>query len=120
MVALLPGLNPSRWALILAGTSTIGTQGAVEYVCREDTVQELLRHVSPKKAGRMPLFEAIIAVQIKGGVPVHSNVVVFHPSSQASERVTPRNFVFAPVTYAFNCLPDPSWSTDCIPTSFTL
>jgi hypothetical protein len=26
----------------------------------------------------MPRFEAIIAVQIKGGVPVHSNVVVFH------------------------------------------
>ena len=78
VVALLPGLNPSRWALLLAGTSTIGTQGAVEYVCREDTVQELLRHVSPKKSGRMPRFEAIIAVQIKGGVPVHSNVVVFH------------------------------------------
>jgi hypothetical protein len=79
VVALVPGLNPSRWALILAGTSTIGTEGAVEFVCREDTVRDLLGKIGNIKPGTKPLFEAVLDVQIKGGVPVHSSVVSFHP-----------------------------------------
>ena len=43
VVSLLPGLDPSRSILILAGNSTFGTQAAVEYVCREDSVKEFLR-----------------------------------------------------------------------------
>ena len=79
VVALVPGLNPSRWALILAGTSTIGTEGAVEFVCREDTVHDLLVRIGSIRAGTRPLFEAVLDIQIKGGVPVHSSVVSFHP-----------------------------------------
>src|SRR3984957_255581 len=41
VVSLLPGLDPAHWILILAGNSTFGTQAAVEYVCREDSVKEL-------------------------------------------------------------------------------
>ena len=79
MVALVPALNPSRWALILAGTSTIGTQAAVEYVCREDTVRELLKRAGNPKAGSRPLFEAVLDVHIKSGVPLRSEIVLFHP-----------------------------------------
>jgi hypothetical protein len=78
VIALLPGLNPSRWSLILAGTSTIGTQGAVEFVCREDTVRDLLARLGSSRSGSRPLFEAVIETQIKGGVPIHSNIVAFH------------------------------------------
>jgi hypothetical protein len=78
VIGLVPGLNPARWELILAGTSTIGTQGAVEYVCREDTVRELLSHLPRTGAGGIPLFEAILDIQIKGGVPVQSRIVAFH------------------------------------------
>ncbi len=31
---------------ILAGTTTIGTQAAVEYVCEKDSLEELLRNLS--------------------------------------------------------------------------
>ena len=79
VVALVPALNPSRWALILAGTSTIGTQAAVEFVCREDTVRELLKRAGSPKPGSRPLFEAVLDVHIKGGVPLRSEIVVFHP-----------------------------------------
>ena len=78
VVALVPGLNPLRWALILAGTSTIGTQGAVEYVCRENTVRELLNRVGNTKPGSRPFFEAVLDIHIKGGVPVRSEIVLFH------------------------------------------
>jgi hypothetical protein len=78
VVALVPALNPSRWALILAGASTIGTQAAVEFVCREDTVRELLNRAGNPKPGSRPLFEAVLDVHIKGGVPLRSEIVVFH------------------------------------------
>ena len=78
VVGLVPALNPSRWALILAGTSTIGTQAAVEFVCRDDTVRELLSRVGQTAPGTRPLFEAVLDVHIKGGVPVRSDVVLFH------------------------------------------
>ncbi len=78
VIGLVPGLNPSRWALILAGTSTIGTQGAVEYVCREDTLRDLLEFAGKGKPGSLPRFEAVLDVHIKGGVPVQSKIVSFH------------------------------------------
>jgi hypothetical protein len=84
VIALVPGLNPSRWSLILAGTSTIGTQGAVEYVCREDTVRDLLGRMGTAGSPR-PTFEAVIEIQIKGGVPIHSSIVAFH-ARQAGSR----------------------------------
>jgi hypothetical protein len=77
VVALVPGLNPSHWALILAGISTMGTQGAVEYVCRDDTARELVDRLGPSPGSR-PLFEAVLEIQIKGGVPVHSRLAAFH------------------------------------------
>jgi len=83
VVALAPGLNPSRWALILAGVSTIGTEGAVEFICREDTLRELLGRIGNIKPGTRPLFEAVLDIQVKGGVPVHSSLVLFHPRRPA-------------------------------------
>ena len=78
VVGLVPALNPSRWALILAGTSTIGTQAAVEYLCRDDTVRELLNRLGNIRPGTRPLFEAVLHVHIKGGVPVRSEIISFH------------------------------------------
>ena len=40
VIALLPGVSPGRFMMILAGTTTFGTQGAVEFVCRPDSVQK--------------------------------------------------------------------------------
>jgi hypothetical protein len=79
VVALVPALNPARWALILAGTSTIGTQAAVEFVCREDTVRELLNRAGNPRPGSRPLFEAVLDVHIKGGVPLRTEIALFHP-----------------------------------------
>src|SRR5262249_1611819 len=41
IVALTPGLNPAHYQLILAGTTTFGTQAAVEYVTRESSLDDL-------------------------------------------------------------------------------
>lgn len=75
VVALLPGLSPSRSVLILAGTTTFGTQGAVEYVCRQNSVEELLLRLSISKSGELNPFEALLRVKITRGVPVQTELV---------------------------------------------
>jgi len=75
VISLLPGLDPSHSVLILAGNSTFGTQAAVEYVCREDSIKELLRRLNVKKAGDLKPFEALLHVRIAHGVPVTTELI---------------------------------------------
>jgi len=75
VVSLLPGLDPSRSILILAGDTTFGTQAAVEYVCREDSVQELLNRLNVSKPSDLKPFEALLHVKIAHGVPVVTELV---------------------------------------------
>ena len=74
VVALVAGLNPAYHVLILAGTTTLGTQAAVEYVCRESSVRGLLNRAGSTPTGVRP-FEAVLHVDVKEGVPVQSHIV---------------------------------------------
>ena len=75
VVSLLPGMDPSRSILILAGDTTFGTQAAVEYVCREDSVKELLQRIKVSKPSELKPFEALLRVRIAHGVPVMTELV---------------------------------------------
>jgi len=75
VVALLPGLDPARSILILAGNSTFGTQAAVEYVCREDSIKDMLRRLNVTKPAELKPFEALLRVRIAHGVPVVEDLV---------------------------------------------
>jgi len=75
VVGLVRGLNPGQAVLILAGTTTIGTQAAVEYVCRQSSVEELLLRLPVSQAGQLKPFEAVIRVKVTRGVPVESALV---------------------------------------------
>ena len=75
VVAFTPGLNPAHSLMLLAGTTTFGTQGAAEYVCREQSVQELLLRLSVSTAGTLKPFEAVIHVKVIRGVPVETQLV---------------------------------------------
>ena len=67
--------------MILAGTTTIGTQAAVEFVCRPNNVADLLARVPRTKGSDLRPFEAVISVKVSGGVPVRSEIVALHPRS---------------------------------------
>ena len=75
VVALLPGFDPSRSILILAGNSTFGTQAAVEYVCREDSIKDLMRRLNVSKPADLKPFEELLRVKIAHGVPVVEDLV---------------------------------------------
>jgi hypothetical protein len=75
IVGLVPGMNSARWVLILAGTNTIGTQAAAEYVCRQDSLEQLLLRLSVSENGVLKPFEAVLHVKVARGVPVGTDLV---------------------------------------------
>ena len=75
IVGLKPGLDPAHSMLILAGTTTVGTQAAAEYVCREDSLAELLQRLGVSKAGEIRPFEALLRVKVTHGVPVKTDLI---------------------------------------------
>jgi hypothetical protein len=81
IVSLLPGLDPSRSILILAGATTFGTQAAVEYVCREDDLKTLLQRLNVSRPADLRPFEAILHVRIAHGVPVTADLIAVRTRS---------------------------------------
>jgi hypothetical protein len=75
VVGLVKGLSPGQAVLILAGTTTLGTQAAVEYVCRQSSVEELLLRLPVSQTGQLKPFEAVIRVKVTRGVPVGTELV---------------------------------------------
>lgn len=75
VVALVKGISPEHSELILAGTTTIGTQAAVEYVTRENYLDELLKRMNVTQPSELRPFEAVIHVKVARGVPVESSLV---------------------------------------------
>jgi hypothetical protein len=75
VVALVRGMNETRSELILAGTTTIGTQAAVEYVSRPQSLEELLLRLSVSRSGELKPFEAVLHVKVVRGVPVATELV---------------------------------------------
>jgi hypothetical protein len=81
VLGLLRGMSQGQFVLILAGTTTIGTQSAVEYVCRQSSVEELLLRLSVSQDGELKPFEAVIRVKVARGVPVESELVAIRKTA---------------------------------------
>jgi hypothetical protein len=89
LVALTSGLNASRRVLILAGITTFGTQAAVEFVCRAQRLDELMAAISKVDSSArrgVPPFEALLRVQVSGGVPVQADLVSLHVHAPGTKR----------------------------------
>ncbi len=79
LVALMPGIDPARSVIVLAGTTTFGTQAAVEFVSHRDSVEKLLKQLSASAPDEMKPFEAVIRVKIGRGVPVGMELIAVRP-----------------------------------------
>lgn len=82
VISLVKGLNPGRTLLMLAGTTTIGTEAAVEYVCRQNSLEELLLRLSMSDTGEVKPFEAVLRVKVTRGVPVETQLVALRKTVQ--------------------------------------
>lgn len=77
LIALLPGFVPGNRILVLSGLTTLGTQAAVDFVCRRETVAQLLRVAAGPHRTVKP-FQAVIETKLSGGIPVESRLVAIH------------------------------------------
>jgi hypothetical protein len=78
IVAMIPGTNPAHSELILAGTTTIGTQAAVEFVTEPNHLEVLLGRMGVRGTNQLKPFEAVLHVRVARGVPVESTIVSLH------------------------------------------
>jgi len=67
--------NPTQSVMILAGTTTIGTQAAAEYICSPQSLQDLLHRLGVNTAADLRPFEAVLRVKVARGVPVATELV---------------------------------------------
>jgi hypothetical protein len=81
LLGLVKGMNRGQSVLILAGNTTIGTQAAVEYVCRQSSLEELLLRLSVSQDGELKPFEAVIRVKVARGVPVETELVAIRKTA---------------------------------------
>jgi len=81
LLGLVKGINPGQSVLILAGNTTIGTQAAVEYVCRQSSLEELLLRLSVSQNGELKPFEAVIRAKVARGVPVETELVAIRKTT---------------------------------------
>jgi hypothetical protein len=78
LIALARGIDPSYYVLILAGTTTLGTGAAVEYVCHANTLHTLSEGLKHAHGSFGKPFEAVLDVHISAGVPMESSLVAVH------------------------------------------
>lgn len=74
VVVFVPGATSERVVLILAGTTTFGTQGAVEFVSTPDSLAKLLQQL-PGSTTHMKPFEALLHVKVAREVPVDTELI---------------------------------------------
>ena len=70
----MTGSGSAQSIVMLAGTTTFGTQGATEFLCDEEHVRQLLPRVQGG-AGRLAPFTALLHVKVQRGVPVETSLV---------------------------------------------
>lgn len=75
VIALVRGVDPQRSLLVLAGTTTLGTQSAVEFVCSEESLATLLSRLGVSQPEQLKPFEALLRVRVARGVPVGSELI---------------------------------------------
>jgi hypothetical protein len=74
LVELVRDAAPANSILLLAGTTTFGTLGAVEFLCNEEHAKELLPKIRGANGVIRP-FTALLQIQVNRGVPTGSRLV---------------------------------------------
>jgi hypothetical protein len=81
VIARVRERNPAQSVVILAGTTTIGTQAAAEYICSPQSLQDLLHRLNVATAVDLKPFEAVLRVKVARGVPVAMELVALRKTT---------------------------------------
>ena len=77
IVALVPGLEAKTHILVVSGLTTIGTQTAVEYLCRPESIAAIAQQAGVAN-GEIQTFEAVLQITVSKGVGVNAKLILLH------------------------------------------
>jgi hypothetical protein len=76
LVTLSEGVNRSSSVLVVAGTTTLGTQAAIDFTCDPGRVSEIGRRLRVRRGDSLPPFDALIRCRSRSGAPVAADLVL--------------------------------------------
>jgi hypothetical protein len=83
VVSFLPGYEPGKHVIILAGNSTEAVWGTVEAVTNPQLAAPLVARLRSAR-GMLKAFQAVVKVQIDAGVPVDATYAAHHELTRES------------------------------------
>jgi hypothetical protein len=78
LVTLQPGLQPGQNVLLLAGTTTMGTQAAAEFVSQNANLAQMRKGLGIASGRPYTPFAAVLHARVARGVPVETAIAVIH------------------------------------------
>ncbi len=76
LVTMSAGAGRNRPVLVVAGTTTFGTQAAMEFICDAERIDAVSRLLGEAASAGVPVFDLLIRCRIRGGVPVGAEFVL--------------------------------------------
>ncbi len=77
IIALVPGLETRTHILVVSGLTTIGTQTAMEFLCRLENIAQLAQQAGTSN-GEIRPFEAVLQIGVSKGVGINAKLVLLH------------------------------------------
>lgn len=78
LVSLQPGLQPGQNVLLLAGTTTMGTQAAAEFVSQNANLAQIRKGLGIQSSRALIPFAAVLHTRVAQGVPVETAIAAIH------------------------------------------
>ena len=72
LIARMP-IDATHEAIVAAGTTTIGTEAAADYICQPDTLKQLRQKL--ESTGRNAAYELILHIKVVDDVPMQIEIV---------------------------------------------
>jgi hypothetical protein len=88
LISVIPGVNPARRVVTLAGLTTSGTQGAAEFLSSEAGLREMLSAIGTRQNGRLVFprfFQCVVRVEVAHGLDVITTKYVTGAAFQAKQ-----------------------------------
>jgi hypothetical protein len=73
LIVLTEGTTPSQRVVLLAGTTTYGTEAAAEFVASPESLSDLWDKIG--RNTRLRRLSVLLHAQVKGGVPLETNII---------------------------------------------
>jgi hypothetical protein len=81
IAAVVPNLDKTGHAVLIAGSNMQGTEAAAEFLTNPGSYADFLRKINWKPDGPLPVFEVVVKLVTVGGSPISSQIFAYNIES---------------------------------------